>query len=228
MQNSWVFTCEHGGNQVPENYARVFADAQEKLNSHRGWDPGALQLLNKIEELADFSCSSTTSRLLVELNRSLHHPNLFSDYSKKLSQPEKAQLLEQYYYPYRLKVEGAVDDLLSRQQRIYHLSMHSFTPVLNGQKRDADIGLLYDPKNKLEKAFCKQWKEFLKKELPQFRVRFNYPYKGIADGFTTYLRKKHPFNYAGIEFELNQQWAGQEEVYSKIYASLQHLKQAIG
>ncbi len=36
-------------------------------------------------------------------------------------------------------------------------------------------------------------------------IRRNYPYRGNADGFTTYLRKKYPASkYIGVEIEINQ------------------------
>ena len=228
MNVRWVISCEHGGNEIPAAYAPAFAGAEELLSTHRGWDPGALNLFKLLQPLADFSLSSTTSRLLVELNRSLHHPALFSQHSQQLSNPVKEQVLEQYYFPYRQQVEEAVAGFIGQGSMVIHLSIHSFTPVLNGEIRNADVGLLYDPGRESEKSFCSQWKEALKKELPDKRVRFNYPYKGTADGFTTYLRKKYPQAYAGIEFELNQKWADQEQIHQKIHNSLLSFKKTIG
>lgn len=48
-------------------------------------------------------------------------------------------------------------------------------------------------------------------------VRFNYPYLGKADGFTTHLRKKFKDNYIGIELEVNQKFAknNQMDAYLK-------------
>jgi hypothetical protein len=38
-------------------------------------------------------------------------------------------------------------------------------------------------------------------------VRRNYPYRGYADGLTTWLRKRYPDPaYAGIELEINQKY----------------------
>ena len=38
-------------------------------------------------------------------------------------------------------------------------------------------------------------------------VRFNYPYKGISDGFTKYLRTRFTGKqYIGIELEVNQKF----------------------
>jgi len=104
-------------------------------------------------------------------------------------------------------VEALISKILEKGEKLLHVSVHSFSPELDGSIRNTDIGLLFDPKNAEEKNYCK----ILKKELlllgPQFKVRFNYPYLGKADGFTTYLRKKYPKNYLGIELEINQKYS---------------------
>lgn len=224
MRERWILSCEHGGNQIPAEYAALFRGADALLASHRGWDPGALALYAQLTPLADFSLSSTTSRLLVELNRSLHHSALFSAQSKILAEEKKQEVLREYYHPYRKQLEKAVGEFIASGESVLHISIHSFTPVLNGEVRTADLGLLYDPARNREKGFCRAWKKSLLKHLPEFRTRFNYPYKGTADGFTTHLRKKFPHHYAGIELELNQKWMNQDKVYNGIYQSLRELK----
>ncbi len=74
----FLLTCEHGGNEIPEEYQKYFINAGKVLNSHRGYDPGAMDLFIFLRDLADYSFYSTTSRLLIELNRSFHHPAVFS------------------------------------------------------------------------------------------------------------------------------------------------------
>src|SRR5690606_18603701 len=107
-----------------------------------------------------------------------------------------------YYKPYRTKVENCIADLINRNNKVVHISFHSFTPELNGVIRKADIGLLFDPKSSFEKHFCINWKAEINRLNNLYKVRFNYPYLGIADGFTSYLRKKYGSqNYCGIELE---------------------------
>ncbi|WP_224998905.1 N-formylglutamate amidohydrolase [Cesiribacter sp. SM1] len=227
MSVRWVITCEHGGNAIPGAFASIFydAEAQHALNSHRGWDPGALELFKILEPLADYSNAVTVSRLLVELNRSLHHPKLFSKFTKGLQEQERALIIDKYYTPYRKNVEAAIKQFIGDGHQVYHLSIHSFTPVLEGQVRNADIGLLYDPSRLQERELCNHWKNIFLRLIPEVRIRFNYPYKGTADGFTTYLRKQFPADYAGIEFELNQEWANDQQAYNIIYSSVKELKQ---
>ncbi|MHC2991534.1 N-formylglutamate amidohydrolase [Pontibacter sp. HJ8] len=202
-----LLTCEHGGNRVPPAYEELFKGHEDVLQTHYGYDIGALDLFNSMKQVADVSFYSETTRLLVELNRSEGHPKLFSEFSKGLSDKAKLQVLKEYYVPYRQEVEHMVRDLVSAGRRVLHVSVHSFTPVLEGEERQADVGLLYDPKRKLERTICKKWKAALLQQDKQLNVRFNYPYLGIADGFPTYLRRKFtPDQYAGIEIEINQKF----------------------
>lgn len=199
-----ILTCEHGGNEIPPPYLPLFRSAGDVLESHRGYDPGALQLFTELMDLAVFAKHNTISRLLVELNRSLHHPQLFSEFTKDLSSEEKKEILDNLYLPYRNEVEEQIGKSIASGENLLHLSIHSFTPRLHGKERNADVGLLYDPSRKWEKEICRDFKTLLLKDDPALKVRFNYPYLGTADGFTTYLRKKFPKHYAGIEIEVNQ------------------------
>ncbi len=223
-----IFSCEHGGNTIPEKYQRLFVNAEDTLNSHRGLDYGTLDLFKYCESLSDFSISNTISRLLIEVNRSIHHPKLFSEFTSSLSIADKSKIIHEFYNPYRDAIEAEILKLITKGEEIVHISFHSFTPNLNDTVRRTDIGLLYDPSKTSEKTICKKWKELLVTELPDFKIRFNYPYLGKADGFTTYLRKKFPYNYYGIELEINQKFSEENifkgDIKTAIYNSILALK----
>ncbi|TYA54774.1 N-formylglutamate amidohydrolase [Formosa maritima] len=205
-----VLTCEHGGNTIPKEFAFLFKEHQTVLNSHKGYDLGSLDLFETLKPLSNFFLASETSRLLIELNRSLHHNKLFSEFSKTLSIEEKEHLIQSYYLVYRNTVENKIKQFINAEETVLHISVHSFTPVLNSESRNCDIGLLFDSRKPSEKQFSKTFKEYLAKEKTKYRVRFNYPYLGKADGFTTYLRKQFPKNYIGIELEINQKFTKDE------------------
>ena len=190
-----VLTCEHGGNHIPKKYNSYFNENQSILNTHKGYDLGSLDLFKTLKPLSDYSKFNETSRLLIELNRSLHHNNLFSEFSKPISKQEKQHLFNRYYIPYRNDIENVIENFIERGERVLHISVHSFTPILNNVERNCEIGLLYDSSNANEKQFCKQLKREIKTLNPDLNVRYNYPYLGKADGFTTYLRKQFPENY---------------------------------
>lgn len=202
-----ILSCEHGGNEIPQKYRALFLGAEAVLNSHRGYDLGALDLFQHLFPLADFGKFQTISRLLVEMNRSENHPHLFSEFTKNIPSEEKKELLETFYFPYRKAIEGKIGNFIKNGESVIHLSVHSFASELHGKTRNADIGLLYDPKRIAEKTFCKNFKTQLENQNNTWKIRMNYPYLGTADGFTTYLRKKFPQHYAGIELEVNQQFS---------------------
>lgn len=198
-----VVTCEHGGNQVPQEYSVLFKAHKELLSTHRGYDIGALEIAQEIARTfsTPFHFSKIT-RLLVDLNRSLKNPSLFSQITNSLSQEQKEEILAKYYFPYRMEVEEII---AAQKKPVLHLSIHSFTPIWKGEKRKADIGILYDPRKVRERIFSFSWQKNLQRK--GAIVRRNYPYLGIADGLTTALRKQYPIkDYLGIELELNQQF----------------------
>lgn len=205
-----VVTCEHAGNRVPPEFAHLFAGAKKILGSHRGYDPGALELAEFIaRRLRCELFAHPITRLLVEPNRSIGHRALFSEFTKPLPHDVRRQLVDRYYFPHRDAVEAAIAAHVRARKRVLHLGVHTFTPELNGVERKADIGLLYDPNRKLERAFCDAWDEQFATAVPELRIRRNYPYRGAADGFTTFLRRQFPATrYLGIELEVNQALVG--------------------
>ncbi len=203
-----VVSCEHGGRRVPDEYRPLFAStaAALALDSHRAHDEGAAVVARALaRRLSAPLFIGETTRLLVDLNRSLGHPQLFSEFTRALPAAARAAIVEQHYRPYRVAVESAVAAAAAHGQ-VVHVSAHSFTPELAGQVRRADVGLLFDPRRAGEAAFAALWREALRATLPPASiVRRNYPYRGVADGFTTALRKRWPADrYLGLELEVNQ------------------------
>jgi predicted N-formylglutamate amidohydrolase len=212
-----IISCEHGGNKIPVAYQKLFTGASKMLASHRGYDIGALRLAKALAPLADYSQFCTVSRLLIELNRSTHHPKLFSEFTRDLAQETKQELLKKYYQPYRDTLVQQISQYSKAKQRVIHISVHSFTPILNGEVRNTDIGLLYDPSRQTEREFASAWrKHFL--ACSELKVRNNYPYQGKSDGLTTYLRKQFSTSeYIGIELETNQAlWQGSAQAQAAL------------
>jgi len=149
--------------------------------------------------------SATTSRLLIDINRSPGHPELYSATTRALPAQLRAKIAGQYFQPYWSEVDRLVRQSVTRGRRVIHISSHSFTPVLDGEVRQADVGLLYDPARSGEATLCARWKKSLADSAPSLRVRRNYPYLGKAAGLTAQLRLRFPPKaYVGIELEINQ------------------------
>jgi predicted N-formylglutamate amidohydrolase len=201
-----LITCEHGGNRIPPDYRHLFRGHEDLLGTHRGYDPGALAMARDLAGAFDAPLVvSTVSRLLIDLNRSPGHPRLFSEATRAAPPSLRKEILARHYLPYRSKAESLIADAMKRGKRVVHISSHSFTPVLDGEVRNADIGLLYDPARPGEAALCRDWRTRIGELAPALRVRRNYPYTGKSDGFAAYLRRRFPADrYVGVELEINQ------------------------
>ncbi len=205
---SLLLTCEHGGNAIPQKYRNFFKNHSRLLNTHRGMDFGALKTSRNISKiLAAPLIASQISRLLIDLNRSPNNKAIFSKVSRSFSKVEKLNLIKIYYIPHHIRVRAQVEKKTGRSNRLLHFAIHSFTPVLNGNRRNADIGILFDPKSPFEARVATELKSQLNQLSPTLKIRMNYPYKGTSDGLTKILRKCFGTkNYSGIEIEMNQKF----------------------
>lgn len=228
-----MITCEHASNALPGIVVRAFRECnleearrlgvessntfgipEEVLASHRAYDIGAYNLFSFIAKRLkpDFHCVGRFTRLVVDLNRSETSKNFFSEYTAHLPETVKAHLFG-LWQKYRQKIERFVAANIpprlrkSRDEiplKVIHLSIHTFTPVLNGVERDADVGILYDPKRSGEAKLADILIKNIREREPSLRIRRNYPYLGKSDGLTTTLRQKFGSAYAGLEIEINQ------------------------
>jgi hypothetical protein len=68
--DTFIITCEHGGNRIPAPYRRLFRRQTALLDAHRGYDPGSLVMAKALARTWRAPLvASTTSRLLIDLNR---------------------------------------------------------------------------------------------------------------------------------------------------------------
>jgi len=212
-----MITCEHASNALPDFILRAFRDnaiPEDVLESHRGYDIGAYKVFsNLVKQLKpDFHCSGRFTRLVVDLNRSSTSKTFFSEYTIQLPETVKRHAFD-LWQKYREKIESFVASVIPARLRkaakdtplrIIHLGIHSFTPVLNGVERDADVGILYDPSRPAEATIAEILIKNIREREPGLKIRKNYPYLGKSDGLTTTLRQKFGPTYAGLEIEINQ------------------------
>ena len=210
ISSPWLITCEHGGNEVPAAYVRLFESAHAKrcLNSHRGYDPGALDAARRFANAFEAPFFfSTTTRLLVDLNRSESSPDVISEFGRGLNDRQRESLIRRFHRPYRQQVLDHLRAAIERHERVVHLSIHTFVPRFQGQLRQVDLGILYDPDRPSEAAFSEDWIARMRHADGRCRVQANEPYFGTDDGLTTTCRTLFSAEqYSGIEVEINHRY----------------------
>ena len=203
-----VLTVEHAGRRVPAAYAKLFdtPEARAALDSHRGWDPGAWTAARALGRATGVRPRAhAVTRLLVDVNRSLHHPTCFSEFSRHLPPDTRDRIAREHHLPHRAAVGRDVERAVASCGRCVHVGVHTFAPILDGVTRRADLGILYDPRRCGERALGRAWAVALRAAVPGLGVRRNYPYRGRADGLTMTLRARFADDaYQGVELELNQ------------------------
>ncbi|HVO25505.1 MAG TPA: N-formylglutamate amidohydrolase [Candidatus Margulisiibacteriota bacterium] len=196
-----VLTCEHATCAVPVEYDDLGLD-DEQLREHIGWDVGASALTEALaQRLAAPAVQSGVSRLLIDCNRDLADPDLIVSESHGVQVPgnqfidaaERERRIRDFYEPYH----DAIDDVLATRQDALLLSVHSFTPILNGRERRFDAGVLFD-------SFVAEAEDFgAGLASAGLKVRYNQPYSGL-DGLIFSARThgmQHGLRY--LELEVN-------------------------
>jgi predicted N-formylglutamate amidohydrolase len=224
-QFQFLISCEHASPAIPEPWKPWLAPFCESCDDHQIWDPGTSEIATHLGHFLHAPVfKGEYTRLLVDLNRSARHPSLFSPPMLELEDARRTRVLTSYYYPFRHQVIRALEYFITQGKPIIHLSIHSFTPILNGERRMADFGLLYNPQRRWERQVADLCLYYAKTARPSLTCRSNYPYSGVSDGHVTALRLPFTrFNYLGLELEFNQKLplVDQAEDYARwIYKAL--------
>jgi len=211
-----VVTAEHASLKIPDRYRGLGLSAQQQ-QSHIAWDEGSKALAREIaRRLSAPLVAGAVSRLVVDLNRSLHHKRVIPAVAFGVPVPgndavtggERSRRVELYYEPFRSTAFTEISKGVRSTGRCVHISVHTFTPRLNGVVRPLDVAVLYDPRRKREAALGERLAARF--SAAGFRVRRNFPFRGVADGHTTGLRRKFSDKaYAGVEIEVNQSLLGE-------------------
>jgi len=147
-----LITCDHASRRVPKALRNLGVDA-ESLKLHIGWDIGAADVARGLARRLDASAIlAGYSRLVIDCNRDLDDPTSIPAVSdgvpvpgnQDLSPAAKAQRVEALFRPYHRAIEAALDGFAQRGVHPAVLSIHSFTPVMNGFERPWHIGILWD------------------------------------------------------------------------------------
>lgn len=146
----WLITCDHATNTVPPfvNGGDLGVAAGD-MARHIAYDVGAAGVARRLGEVLDGPVIlSNFSRLVIDPNRGEDDPTLLMKLydgtiipgNRHADRDELDRRLNRCYRPYHT----ALAELAARRADTVILSVHSFTPQLNGHPpRPWHVGLLY-------------------------------------------------------------------------------------
>ncbi len=122
------------------------------------------------------------SRLVVDCNRQLMDPGAFLEFGDGIVIPGNRNLLPEdkearadaIYWPYHNAIDAEIDRLGAAGTAPILISLHSFTPVLNGVSRTWEMGVLWDADRITAEVFMHELSK------AGYLVGDNEPYSGKA------------------------------------------------
>jgi len=147
-----LLVCDHASNRFPRSLGTMGLDYLNRV-SHIALDIGANAVAETLaDNLGATAVLCQYSRLIVDCNRELIDDSAFLECSagvdvpgnNNLQESEKEIRASEIYWPYH----NAIKDQIVRLKRLgidpVVISIHSFTPVINGNDREWEIGVLWD------------------------------------------------------------------------------------
>lgn len=181
-----LLVCEHASNRLPEAYGDLGLPA-DALSSHIAWDPGALDVSRLMAKNLDaVLIHQRFSRLIYDCNRPPESPAAMRDVSEvfripgneNLSEAEKSRRTTALYLPFQGRIAEEIAVRRAAGRATVLVTVHSFTPVYYGRKREVEIGILHDADSRLADRMLAA-----SADTKLYRIARNEPY-GAADGVT--------------------------------------------
>ena len=174
-----VLVFDHARNATPRSLAGLGLSS-EILATPISLDIGCEHLSKKIaDKLDSVLLIAGFSRLVIDLNRPPDHPTSIPAQSDgidipgnhSLSARDRRQRIDEIFTPYHEAVAAKLKQACEHHKRVALISMHSFTPRMDGQARPWHIGILWNRDQRLSEPLL----ESLRRE-PDLCVGDNQPY----------------------------------------------------
>jgi len=202
-----LLVCDHASNRFPRSLGTMGLDYLNRV-SHIALDIGAGAVANALaENLGATAVICQYSRLIVDCNRELVDDSAFLECSDSVDVPgnhdlqesEKERRASEIYWPYHNAIKDQIVRLKKHGIDPVVISIHSFTPVINGNDREWEIGVLWDKDSVTAEIFLTRLVE------SGYLVGDNKPYSGKdAEDFTIdFHAESDGLPHVGIEISQN-------------------------
>ena len=181
-----VLVCEHASAFIPPEFHDLDLSPEARL-SHIAWDPGALAVAQAMSAGLDAPLVvQHISRLVYDCNRPPESSRAVPEVSEIFPVPgntgltpaQRRDRAARFYVPFRDTLGAFIEQRIAAGRPPVIVTIHSFTPVYQGERREVEIGILHDADALLADAMLAR-----RAAHGGHVVRRNDPY-GPADGVT--------------------------------------------
>jgi len=229
-----LLVCDHASCRFPQALGDMGLDPFAR-RCHLAIDIGAGKLTETIaKSLGVTAVIAQYSRLVVDCNRQLMDPGAYLEYgdgilvpgNRNLTQEQKDARADTIYWPYHTAIDEQVTRLRAIGPKPAFISIHSFTPVLNGIARDIQMGVLWDKDASLSDIFLEEF------PAAGFLTGDNEPYSGRAPQDFTIDHHAEEIDLPHVGIEVRQDFiddiAGVEEIAPMMHQIIATIPERIG
>ena len=218
-----LLVCDHASCRLPIALGNLGLDPFAR-RCHLAIDIGAGPLTEQLAaSLGATAVLARYSRLVVDLNRQLMDASAFLEFgdgilisgNRNLGQADKDSRADVFYWPYHKAVDEQVQRLRKLGSPPAFISVHSFTPVMNGQYRPWQIGVLWDKDTRLRDIFIADF------SAAGYVVGDNEPYSGKSPHDFTIDQHAEKIRLPHIGIEIRQDLVANAASVAKM-ASVMH------
>ena len=220
-----LLICDHASHRFPESLGDMGLDPFAR-RCHLAVDIGAGPLTESLaSSLGVSAVVHNYSRLVVDCNRQLMDPGAFLEYgdgilvigNRNLHQADKDLRASALYWPYHCAIDEQVQRLSKVGPPPAFISIHSFTPVLNGESRSWQMGVLWDKDETMRKIFLEGFRD------AGYLVGDNEPYSGKAPQDFTIDHHAEEINLPHVGLEIRQDLIDDAAGVAKIAKVMHHI-----
>jgi len=185
-----VLVADHAFNDLPDEYGDLGLPAAE-FQRHIAYDIGVEAVMRKLADLTGApGVMARFSRLLIDPNRGADDPTLIRQLydgtvvpgNYPMSAQERRKRLERFYEPYHDAVAAMIASVATASGKApLVISIHSFTPFMQGLERPWHVGILWDRDPRAAEPLISALSA-----LPGLVVGDNEPYDGALRGDTMF------------------------------------------
>jgi predicted N-formylglutamate amidohydrolase len=221
-----LLVCEHASMRLPASLGTLGL-SPEALTAHLAWDPGALAVARKLSARFDATLVfQNFSRLAYDCNRPPESPDAMPSVSEVFEIPgnrniepaERQARVDEIYRPWQRKMSEVIAARKAGARETVLVTIHTFTPVYKGIRRDVEIGILHDKDSRLADAMLSRAGQD-----SGYRIQRNAPY-GPEDGVTHTLVEHGLANrLPNVMIEVRNDLVGDEMGQSRVSSLLEAL-----
>ncbi len=209
----FVIVCDHASNNIPEEY-RPFGFADDALETHIAWDPGALAVARRLSATLDAPLFwPDVSRLVIDCNRAPDASSLIVaesegrkvEANRGVSAAERARRLDRIHRPYHEAIDACLKRRLAARLTTALIAIHSFTPVYFGKARPWQVGIVFDDDRRMADLLIGGLEAD-----PALTVGINQPYSPADGVYYTLSRHAQPHGLPAAMIEIRNDEIGDE------------------